>query len=929
MDDKQLKLNFKKDAQQNPEKHYPVKALQELGFKRGQCITCKNFYWSIGKQSTCGDSACSGGFRFVNSSPAKKKLDYIETWQQFAKIHKSLGYTPIKRYPVVARWNPTTDFTIASIAAFQPFVVSGEIPPPANPLVIPQFCVRFNDIDNVGITGAHYVGFVMMGQHAFVSPKDYDINRYVKDHLTWFNKGIGLANDNITIHEDAWAGGGNLGPSIEFFSAGLELSNQVYMQYERTVSGIKELKIKVLDMGQGHERVPWFTQGETTSYETTFPTVVQHLRKKTGIKLNQDIMHKFLPYAAWLNIDEVSDVEKAWQKVSSKISIPVRELKENIQQQAALYSIAEHTRALLFTLNDGALPSNVGGGYNLRVIFRRAEDFIAQYKWNIDLAELCKLHAQFLKPLFPELREHLDDIAHILDVEKNKYDATRQKAHSLIDSIMKEKITDTTLLKLYDSNGISPELVREEAAKRNVSIKIPDNFYARVSELHEKRTQVHETGKDTQLPLDDVPDTKLLYFDDWNPPPFDAKVLKIIDNAVILDQTWFYPTSGGQLHDLGTINTIPVQDVFKQGKIIVHVLYRKPGFKEKETVKCIIDKDRRKQLAQHHTATHIVNAAARKVIGHHVNQASAKKTTEKGSIDITHYARLSEQQLLEIEKEANIIVKNSIPISKSFIPREDAEKRYGVNIYQGGVAPGKTLRIVNIKNTDVEACGGTHLNNTKEAELIHIINSSKIADDVVRIEYVAGEAAKRWEQQISQQGDDMKKLLKQYNLTATISAHALQAAADVFSVTIEQLKDTLKKFLTQVEEQEKQLKALKMSPSPKKASGSLDVVAQHLFNAWKSNAKLLEELHQKQAHELDKNVKEKSVLQLDTDIQTLRDIAGNFSHVLLLTKDGMFVFKGNDKQFADLVKLGAKGGGKELKQGKVDDIRKVLREFRF
>ena len=135
--------------------------------------------------------------------------------------------------------------------------------------------------------------------------------------------------------------------------------------------------------------------------------------------------------------------------------------------------------------------------------------------------------------------------------------------------------------------------------------------------------------------------------------------------------------------------------------------------------------------------------------------------------------------------------------------------------------------------------------------------------------------------------------------------------------------------MAQVEQQEKQLKALKMSPSSKKMSGSLDVVAQHLFNAWKTNAKLLEELHQKQAHELDKNVKEKSVLQLDTDIQTLRDIAGKFSHVLLFTKEGMFVFKGNDKQFADLVKLGAKGGGKELKQGKVDDMKKVLREFRF
>src|SRR3989344_4640729 len=95
MDDKQLKLNFKKDAQQNPEKHYPVKALQELGFKRGQCITCKNFYWSIGKQSTCGDSACSGGFRFVNNSPAKKNLNNMGPWQRCPKSPRPFGYPPI------------------------------------------------------------------------------------------------------------------------------------------------------------------------------------------------------------------------------------------------------------------------------------------------------------------------------------------------------------------------------------------------------------------------------------------------------------------------------------------------------------------------------------------------------------------------------------------------------------------------------------------------------------------------------------------------------------------------------------------------------------------------------------------------------------------------------------------------------------------
>ena len=201
MSDKEIKLSFKKLAQANPDKHYPVKALLSYGYQRRQCTTCKTFFWSQDKsRKICGDNACAGGFQFIGHSPAKKKLDYIQTWQEFARIHKKLGYTPIERYPVVARWNPTTDFTIASIAAFQPLVVSGEVKPPANPLVIPQFCVRFNDIDNVGITGAHYAGFVMLGQHAFVSPKDYNINKYFTDHVTWLEQGLGLSTDHITVH---------------------------------------------------------------------------------------------------------------------------------------------------------------------------------------------------------------------------------------------------------------------------------------------------------------------------------------------------------------------------------------------------------------------------------------------------------------------------------------------------------------------------------------------------------------------------------------------------------------------------------------------------------------------------------------------------------------------------------------------------------
>ncbi|MBI4153202.1 alanine--tRNA ligase, partial [Candidatus Woesearchaeota archaeon] len=841
MGDKEVKAGFRKIAQKNPEQHYPVKALKRLGFLRNQCSNCRAYFWSIDQnRKVCGDSACVGGFHFIGKSPAKKKLDYIETWKQFAAVHKKMGYTPIERYPVVARWNPTVDFTIASIAAFQPFVVSGEVEPPANPLVIPQFCLRFNDIDNVGITGSHYVGFVMMGQHAFVAPKEYDTNKYISDHLHWINKGMGLRNEEITIHEDAWAGGGNFGPSMEFFSCGLEISNQVYMQYEIAGGAKKELAIKVLDMGQGHERVPWFTQGESTSYETTFPDVIKKLRSITGVQVDKNMMKRFLPYAGWLNIDEIENVDAAWKKVAEKVGLDVDELREQIQKQAALYSIAEHSRALLFALSDGALPSNVGGGYNLRVILRRALDFADKHHWDIDLGELCKLHAVYLKPLFPELKRNLDDVQKILEVEKNKFENTKQKAHSIIRKVVQEKIDDAVLLQLYDSQGISPELVKEEARKEGVRMAVPENFYAKIAELHERKEQAHETEKEQKLPLDDVPDTKALYFDDWRvPETFNARVLKVVGDAVVLDRTWFYPTSGGQLHDIGYLGNYTVVEVFKQGTVVVHKLGVKPKLTKGDSVVCSVDVERRKQLAQHHTATHIVNAAARQVLGNHVNQASAKKTVEKGSIDITHFSKLTDTEILAIEKEANLIVSDARKVIKHFVPRGDAEKKFGVGIYQGGVAPGKMLRIVEIAGVDVEACGGTHLNNTKEADLIHIINTTKIADDVVRLEFVAGKAAREWEKEMKTRSESIVKLVAaQLDARVTASPHSMQLAAEVFSVSVEQLHETLVKFIGMVQENSKKLREkLKFSHA------SVDRFCARLFEHWKEQNKSIEQMH--------------------------------------------------------------------------------------
>lgn len=808
LSDKEIKKKFLEITAKEPDKFYPTKSLKKKGFKRFKCEKCGRYFWSIKHTKVCGDSSCTGGFSFIGNSPAKNKLDYVGVWKTFAKIMNKYGYQEVKRYPVVARWNPTTEFTIASIAAFQPYVVSGEIAPPAQKLVIPQFCLRFNDIDNVGITGAHYTGFIMMGQHAFVPPKDYDIENYFEHIYEWIIEGIGIPPEELKFHEDFWAGGGNFGPCMEFFSRGLEIGNQVYMQYEQVDEkidkrGYRELGIKVLDMGEGQERAAWFSQGTLTSYETTFPTVLNMIKKKIKFELDskqEEILKKYIPFSALMNIDDIEQqlltygenvgerrvgemggeknyIDILLEIIAKEIKIPKEKLKEIILPLSAIYSIAEHSRALLFAISDGALPSNSGGGYNLRNIFRRAQSFIEKYGWDkkgVSISELCEEHAKYLKPIFPELSENITEVKEITNNELKKFSENKEKAKRIIERIATseekhKRISVEKLILLYDSDGIDPYFLKDELKKVGINVSVPDDFYKLISEMHEKREldikkKDEEKKQKTQtkrelgfgsVDISDIENTKILYYDNYLLTDFTGQILKVFEidekSALVLDQTAFYPTSGGQLHDIGTFalkedakkttNIVNVVDIIKKDGKIIHLIDKKVGWKIGESVKGKIDVDRRLQLAQHHTATHIINGVAKKLLGSHIWQSGASKTTEKARLDITHYESLSDKQLRKIEELSNEMINLNLPVNSKIMKKNLAELEYGMRIYQGGAIPGKDLRIIEIPDLDVEACGGTHVKQTSEIESIKILKSTKIQDGVVRIEFVAGEAA--------------------------------------------------------------------------------------------------------------------------------------------------------------------------------------------
>lgn len=747
LSEKEMKQAVKDEASREPDKFFPTEKMREIGLQRKQCPKCQTFYWTAdSERETCGEPVCEGGYSFIGIKACEHKMDFIGVWERFSNLFEKRGYTPINRYPTISRWNPTSEFTLASITDFQPYVVRGEVKPPANPLVVPQTCMRFNDVDNVGITGRHNTGFIMIGQHAFETQETYDQPKYFEDIHAWLVEGMGIPLNDIVYHEDAWAGGGNFGCSLEFFSRGLEIGNQVYTMYERVGDELKPLELKVLDMGMGQERPAWFSHGTQTSYEPNFPPVMERLFQIAGISQNgeeKEMMARFLPYSGLLNLEETDDIEGVWKDIAQKIDVDVKELKSAVMASAGLYSVADHTRGLLFALTDGGLPSNSGGGYNLRLIYRRAMEFINRNEWDIDMAEVCKWHAEYLKPQFPEMLDAIPEVRDILENERKKFFQTKEMAVATVGR-MKEKgkpVSVNDLIKLYDSKGIMPDLLVDAG----LDVKVPADFFARVTELHEDSEAKAKTEKEERYELPEISETGILYYDDYLNLDFESSVLAIVGDNIILEKTAFYPTSGGQLHDIGYLegpSKVEVKDTFKQDGIILHKVEGDlSGWKVGDVIKGSVDEARRRQLAQHHTVTHIINGVAKKVLGNHIWQAGAEKTEDKGRLDITHYDSLTPKQLEAIEKGANQVIKDAIEVESMILPKDEAERKYGFRLYQGGSIPGDELRVVRIENIDTEACGGTHLNNTSEAIRIIILGTKKIQDGIIRIEYVAGKRA--------------------------------------------------------------------------------------------------------------------------------------------------------------------------------------------
>ncbi|MDP8902314.1 MAG: alanine--tRNA ligase-related protein, partial [Thermoproteota archaeon] len=303
------------------------------------------------------------------------------------------------------------------------------------------------------------------------------------------------------------------------------------------------------------------------------------------------------------------------------------------------------------------------------------------------------------------------------------------------------------LIRLYESDGVTPDFLMEQGIIQNV----PSTFYTKLAELH--TSQVSSQASKPIQGLEDLPPTKLLYYQDESIRHFHAKVLKVIGGKyLILDQTAFYPRGGGQEPDTGQIEDIKVIEVTKQADVVVHKIEgggRVPS--EQQTVHGTVNAKRRDLITKHHTATHVLNSASRNALGSWVWQNSAFKEEGYGRLDITHHSALTREEVKKIERTANWVIRENHPVIIKTYDRGDAEQQFSFRIYQGGIVPTSNVRIVNINGWDIEACGGTHVKSTGEIGLVKIVKSERIQDGVVRLEFVAGEAAVSYMQQLDSQ----------------------------------------------------------------------------------------------------------------------------------------------------------------------------------
>jgi alanyl-tRNA synthetase len=343
--------------------------------------------------------------------------------------------------------------------------------------------------------------------------------------------------------------------------------------------------------------------------------------------------------------------------------------------------------------------------------------------------------------------------------ETEKYGSTidkgRRRVATLAQRYRGQRIPTDEVIKMYDSHGIPPEIVEAVATESGAHVELPDDFYSLVAAEHERVKVSEEPTSEAVL---DLPATDRLFYDEPEQGTFKAKVVGLSKEGIILDRTLFYPGGGGQPEDTGYITSHSGKEARVRlarvlGNAIIHEVDDVRSFAVGERVTGKIDIERRQSLARHHTATHILLASIRAVLGDHIWQEGAQKGVHVSRLDVSHYKKVTVDEQNEIELRANAAIMVDTEVQQRWMDRNEAEQKYGFALYQGGVPQGGSIRIVEVGTddpdvTDVQACAGTHMTRTGKVGSFRIRKTEGIQDGVERFEFYAGVPAVKYNQQL-------------------------------------------------------------------------------------------------------------------------------------------------------------------------------------
>ncbi len=755
-----------------------------------------------------------------------------ELREQFLRYFEAHGHTIVASSSLVPTNDPTLLFTNAGMVQFKDVFLGNEKRSYTR-ATTSQRCVRaggkHNDLENVGYTARHHTFFEMLGNFSFGEYFKKDAIHYAWDFLT---NVIGLPAEKlwVTVYADDdeaadiwledikvdpeqftrigtsdnfWSMGdtGPCGPCSElFYDHGpeieggppgtpeedgdryIEIWNLVFMQYNRDEAGnMVPLPKPSVDTGMGLERLA---------------AISQHVHNNYDIDLFQALI------AAAARVTGTTDLA-----------------------DKSLRVIADHIRSCAFLVVDGVLPSNEGRGYVLRRIIRRAARH--GHQLGCKTAFFYKLVAtldQEMGDAYPELRKHREHVERVLKKEEQRFAETLEQGmrilEAAIDNMKGDTIDGKTVFKLYDTFGFPVDLTADVARERDLRLDQEGFEVEMEAQRSRARASSQFNAVSDEFKLDVYPASEFLGYEK---PSADVKVLAILQNDVaidqlengdqaiiILDRTPFYAESGGQVGDIGTIKigdetVFRVTDTQKQNDIYLHLGSLMSGeLSLDDKVDAEIDEGYRCAVMLNHSATHLMHAALRQVLGEHVQQKGSLVDADKLRFDFSHYQPVELDQIAEIETLVNNEIRGNIKTRAEVMDMEAAKKSGAMALF--GEKYGDVVRVLKIGSHSIELCGGTHVPRAGDIGLFKIVVESGIASGVRRIEAVTGEAA-------------IKRFIESEH-KLDIAAQSLKASRDNLLPRIEQLQANNRSL-------EKQVEALK-SRLASQAGGDLASQAQEI-----------------------------------------------------------------------------------------------------